>query len=171
MVYGLMRYDALEASGVFRPVLRPDRLLVAELALRGEIHQVPEVLWFRRNGAASSVARQRQTLMVPGTEPKWFWWPPFLQHAAMLRREYDPATLAALGIRDGDWPRMLRQLQLAYGWRHVRKTDTSTAIGRGIERVVYARKLAKQKLLLGVYHTLVAMHAAIDRLKGSGKRA
>ena len=171
MVYGLMRYDAFAASGVFRPVLRPDRLLIAELTLRGEIHQVPEVLWFRRNGPASSVARQRQTLMLPGTEPTWFWWPPPLQHAAMLRRHYDAATLAALRITPADWRRMLRQLQFAYGWRHVRKTDTSTAIGRGIERAVHARKLAKQKILLGVYHTLVAMHAAIDRLKGSGKRA
>ena len=171
MVYGLIRYAAFEASGVFRPVLRPDRLLIAELTLRGEIHQVPEVLWFRRNGAASSVARQRQTLMLPGTEPTWFWWPPFMQHAAMLRREYDAATLASLGISTSEWPGMLRQLQLAYGWRHVRKTDTSTAIGRGIERVVYARKLAKQKVLRGVYHTLVAMHAALDRFKGSGRRA
>ena len=80
-------------------------------------------------------------------------------------------VLAGVPGAAADWPGMLRQLQLAYGWRHVRKTDTSTAIGRGIERVVYARKLAKQKVLLGVYHTLVAMHAAIDRLKGSSKRA
>jgi hypothetical protein len=29
MVYGLMRMDALRRAGIFRPVLRPDRLVMS----------------------------------------------------------------------------------------------------------------------------------------------
>ena len=48
MVYGLMRMQALQAAGIFRPVLNPDRLLIAELMRQGEIRQVDEPLWYRR---------------------------------------------------------------------------------------------------------------------------
>ena len=67
MVYGLMRASAMREAGVFREVLCPDRLLLAELTLRGQIRQVPEVLWYRRQFAAGSVERQRSTLFAPGT--------------------------------------------------------------------------------------------------------
>lgn len=166
MVYGLMRLDALEAAGVFREVLRPDRLVIAELVLRGEVRQAPEVLWFRRNNPSASVVRQRHSLLLPGTEPSWFWWPPFLQHTTMLRRTYGAATLAALAIDAAEWQRMLRRYQLTYGWRHVKKTDTSTAIGRGIERVIYGWKMLKHYYRHAVYHVLVAIHGAWDRIRG-----
>ena len=62
MIYGLARARDVKACGVFRPVLVPDRLLIMELALRGEFQQVPEVLWFRRTyGRIFSLGRQRQS--------------------------------------------------------------------------------------------------------------
>ena len=66
MVYGLMRLDALLAAGVFRRVLRPDRLLMAELTLQGRFRQVPEALWFRRQPETASVDRQRFSLVLAG---------------------------------------------------------------------------------------------------------
>ena len=66
MVYGLMRLDALRRAGIFRRVLRPDRLLMAELTLQGRIRQVPEVLWFRRQSEGTSVERQRADARARG---------------------------------------------------------------------------------------------------------
>jgi glycosyltransferase involved in cell wall biosynthesis len=66
MVYGVMRLDALRKAGVFRRVLRPDRLLIAELTLYGRFRQAPEVLWYRRESAGTSVDRQSHSLVVAG---------------------------------------------------------------------------------------------------------
>jgi hypothetical protein len=165
MVYGLMRLAALGEAGIFRQVLRPDRLLIAELVLRGEIRQVPEVLWFRRNTATSSVARQAQTLLLPGTAPSWFWWPPWMQHARVFRHEYRAGTLRQLGLTTSEWRRMRAWYQLTYGWRHARKSETSYLLGRGLDRVVSARKLAKHYYHHAVYRTLVMLHAATDRVR------
>jgi len=96
MVYGLMRMAAVQRAGIFRVVLRPDKLLIAELTLYGHIRQVPEVLWYRRQSAATSVSRQRHTLVVQSETPRWFSAPPWLQHAIVLWREYvrtDPRPL------------------------------------------------------------------------------
>ncbi len=70
--------------GIFRRVLRPDRLLIAELILLGGVRQVPEALWFRRESNGASVDRQRHTLVLAGDEPKWFDTPPWFQHSVML---------------------------------------------------------------------------------------
>jgi len=58
MVYGLIRMRALEAAGVFRPVLNPDRLLIAELSHQGEIRQVAEPLWWRRQSDGGHAFRE-----------------------------------------------------------------------------------------------------------------
>lgn len=163
MVYGLMRVEALRAAGIFRPVLRPDRLLVAELVLRGEIRQVPEILWFRRTTGTASVARQRHTLLRPGTEPYWFRWPPWLQHARILRREYPPRTLTALGLTPGQWRWMRLRYQAAYAWRHARKSETSYLLGRGLDGVIHAGKLARHYYHHAVYRVLVTVHAWRNR--------
>ena len=171
MVYGLMRFDALREAGVFRSVLRPDRLLVAELVLQGEIRQVPEVMWFRRQAAATSVERQRHTLMLPGSEPRWFWWPPWLQHASMLNREYAARVDRRFGLTRGEWRRMLLTYQLTYGWRHVRKSETSHAVGRAIDGAVWIRKRVKHYYHHAVYHTLVGGRAAWGKARRAGRRA
>jgi glycosyltransferase involved in cell wall biosynthesis len=165
MVYGLMRIAALRDAGIFRTVLRPDRLLVAELALRGGIRQVPDVLWFRRNAVTASVARQRHTLVVAGEEPAWFWWPPWMQHARQLRCAYDEADLARLGVTPAQWRRMRVLYQLTYGWRHARKSETSYILGRGLDRLIRARKQLKHAALHGVYRTLMTLHDLRARVR------
>jgi glycosyltransferase involved in cell wall biosynthesis len=82
MVYGLFRVAALQAAGVLRDVLLPDRLLVAELSLRGEFVQVERVLWHRRGAPRTSgeVARQRaRSEPFPGSGLPWP-----VQHARAL---------------------------------------------------------------------------------------
>jgi hypothetical protein len=176
MVYGLMRMDALRRAGIFRPVLRPDRLLVVELTLQGRIRQVPEVLWFRRQSAGTSVERQRTTLMLPGTEPRWFSWPPWLQHSRVLWREYairseEEKRVEGLPLTRAQWARMILRYQYTYGWRHFRKTGTSHALGRGVENVVWTKKIARHHYHHAVYNTLVGSRKLRGRLKRAGRRA
>jgi hypothetical protein len=169
MVYGVMRMSAFLRTGIFRPVLRPDRLVIVELTLQGRIRQVPEVLWFRRQSMGTSVERQQTTLVLPGTEPRWFSWPPWLQHSLILWREYVPSP--EQGITRAQWARMILRYQLTYGTRHFRKTSTSHAIGRGIENVVWSKKIAKHHYHHAVYNTLVGARKAKGRLKRAGRRA
>ena len=95
MVYGLFRVDALERCGVFRDVLLPDRLLLAELSLEGTLVQVPRVLWRRQVTVSSepTLARQRRTLFPrPVTRSLVPWW---FTHAVALARARRP--IAAYG--------------------------------------------------------------------------
>jgi len=172
MVYGLIRMPALRRAGVFRPVLRPDRLLMAELTLQGRIRQVPEVLWYRRQSNGASVERQRSTLMVAGTEPRWFFWPPWYQHSLVLWQEYAGASARpATALSRGTWVRMALGYQVAYALRHFRKTDTSHAWGRAKNRVALAKKRTKHAYHHGVYHTLMGLRALRGKLRRGGRRA
>ncbi len=160
MVYGLMRIEALRKAGVFRRVLRPDRLLVAELTLYGRFRQVPEVLWFRRESAGTSVERQRHSLVLAGDESEGFGAPPWWQHARVLWQVYAAGPVPALSLSRGDWVRMLLRYQLTYGWRHFRKTEASHAIGRGIDNTIWVKKIARHYWHHAVYNTLVGARAA-----------
>ena len=94
MVYGLFRADALEACGVLRDVLMPDRLVLAELSLHGEFRQVPELLWHRRlRDRAVDAPLQRGPELFPGGRPSRLpWW---LAHARVLARAKGVAVAAA----------------------------------------------------------------------------
>lgn len=83
MIYGLFRVDALERTGGFRRVILPDRLLLTELSLQGEFHQVPEVLWYRRLMVAVTFSRQRNALFAPSAPLSSYapWW---LTHSCAL---------------------------------------------------------------------------------------
>ncbi|HVR76114.1 MAG TPA: glycosyltransferase family A protein [Planctomycetota bacterium] len=83
MVYGLFRVNELLASGGFRRVLMPDRLLLCELALRGPLRQVREILWFRRYGGLLDLERQ-QTAFFPGGAPGYTRVPWWITHVAAL---------------------------------------------------------------------------------------
>ena len=144
MVYGLMRVPALRAAGIFREVMNPDRLLIAELTLQGQIQQVPEVLWVRRRSAVASITRQRVTLLA-GNTPPWFSWPSMLQHAYILTREYlrspqPPVRLPALQLM-----RMLAFYQVTSLTRTFRKTETSKQIDRTAEQAAFAAKVTKKR--------------------------
>jgi glycosyltransferase involved in cell wall biosynthesis len=157
MVYGLMRVRALVASGIFRPVLNPDRLLIAELSRQGEIRQVQAPLWFRRQSDAASVARQRASLFA-GPLPPRFHWPPSLQHAVVLRRE--GFTLPMIGT-----------YVIASGWRAIRKTETSKSVGRGVDNIHFVKKLVKKAFHHAVYYTLVGARIVAAKTRRATRKA
>jgi glycosyltransferase involved in cell wall biosynthesis len=145
MVYGLVRMRALEAAGIFRSVRQPDRLLIAQLTLDGQIRQVAEPLWSRRQSSIGSVTRQSMSLFAGATPPR-FNWPPTLQHAIVLQR---------YGVR----PSMIAAYIIASAWRAARKTEVSKSIGRGIDNLHFVKKVIKKGFNHAVYHTLVGARA------------
>jgi glycosyltransferase involved in cell wall biosynthesis len=157
MVYGLMRVRALQAAGIFRPVLNPDRLLIAELSQQGEILQVAEPLWRRRQSDGASIERQRQSLFA-GSLPPRFNWPPSLQHAVLLRHEGFALPMIATYVA-------------ASGWRATRKTDVSKSIGRGIDTVHFAKKLVKKGVHHAIYYTLVGVRKLAGKSRRASRRA
>jgi glycosyltransferase involved in cell wall biosynthesis len=171
MVYGVMRVSALTRAGIFRRVLRPDRLLIAELTLLGGIRQVPEALWFRRESNGASVDRQRHSLVLAGDEPKWFHSPPWFQHSVVLWQEYARPEHPPLPISRSAWVRMLLRYQLTYGWKHFRKTEASHAVGRGIDHVIWTKKITRHYWHHAVYNTLVGARAGWGRTRRIVRRA
>ena len=170
MVYGLMRVKALTRAGIFRRVLRPDRLLVAELMLFGGVRQVPEALWFRRESNGASVDRQRHSLVLAGDEPKRFHAPPWFQHSVVLWEQYARPEPPPLPISRMAWRRMLLRYQLTYGWKHFRKTEASHAVGRGIDNVIWTKKITKHHWHHAVYNTLVGGRALWGKTRRFGRR-
>jgi glycosyltransferase involved in cell wall biosynthesis len=170
MVYGLMRVPALVRSGIFRVVLRPDKLLIAEMALHGEIRQVPDVLWFRRETAAPSVTRQMHTLVLADEAPPWFGWPPSLQHVRFLYRAYAASPATRLGLDRGAWLRMLVRYESSYGWKHFRKSGTFNRLNRTLDNVIWVRKITMHHLRHLIYETLVGLRALRGRLRRAWRR-
>jgi hypothetical protein len=103
MVYGLFRAEALQQAGVFRRLLAPDRLLLAELTVLGEFRQVPEVLWERRFRGIHSTNRHRRGSFPDGA-PLYTYAPPSVQHVAaafgayVVRGQAKPAVGRARGL-------------------------------------------------------------------------
>src|SRR6185436_3460296 len=83
MIYGLVRADALQAAGVFRHVVTPDRQVLLALSLFGEVKQVPEVLWYREFVRVFDVQRQREVFSPDGV-PVHMYLPSHVQHFATL---------------------------------------------------------------------------------------
>src|SRR5262245_3864527 len=84
MVYGLYRAEVLQRAGVYRKIVVPDRLLLAELSLYGQFSQVPEVVWFRRwYGRVVSLGRQRASFF-PGAARLHAYCPWWVSHPASL---------------------------------------------------------------------------------------
>jgi hypothetical protein len=75
LIYGLFRTAAIARAGVFRDVLLPDRMLLAEASIDGRFAEVPEMLWQRRQLGQATIARQRRTLFSdPPAHVKLPWW-------------------------------------------------------------------------------------------------
>lgn len=83
MVYGVYRVSALEQAGVFRYSLLPDRLLLTELSVYGDLRQVPERLFYRRVTSPPSIERQRASFWPDGA-PHWTRAPWYLQHMVLF---------------------------------------------------------------------------------------
>lgn len=173
MVYGLMRPEAVRKAGVFREVLCPDRLLLAELTLQGEIHQVPAVLWYRRQFSTGSVSRQRQSLFAPGAPRPGALTPPWWLHARALWRTYGPVASSRVALT-----RMVASYALFYAFRHVSKTPTQRDIVWLLQRPRWAYKRAKHGALAAVYGALVrarragitpALERVCERLTGRSR--
>jgi len=156
MVYGLIRMRALEAAGTFRPVLNPDRLLIAELTRQGDIRQVQQPLWSRRQPPGASVARQSTSLFA-GAPPPRFNWPPSLQHAVVLRGEGFGTSLIAIYV-------------IASAWRATRKTETSKSIARGVDNVHFVKRVVKKGFHHAVYYTLVGARKVSAKSRRATRR-
>lgn len=105
MIYGLMRAEALEAAGVFRAVLTPDRQVLLALSLFGQFRQVPEVLWYREVLREFDAARQRDVFFPDGV-PLYMYLPSHLQHCLTMLWDY--------GIRGRGRPAFGRLQGVAY---------------------------------------------------------
>jgi glycosyltransferase involved in cell wall biosynthesis len=105
LVYGLMRARALEAAGVFRHVLTPDRQVLLALSLFGQVRQVPEVLWYRELTRDFDLDRQRKAFFPDGT-PLYAYLPSHVQHCATLLWDF--------GIRGKGRPRFGRIAGASY---------------------------------------------------------
>lgn len=110
MVYGLFRADALDAAGVFRDVIGPDRLLLVELSFRGTFRQVPRLLWHRRFRKLFHRRRQRRTIWL-GRAPLWSYLAPWRTHLAALLWLYVIRPRPDVGRADG--LRLVREVQRA----------------------------------------------------------
>ena len=155
MVYGLMRADAVRKAGVFRDVLAPDRLLMAELTIHGEIRQVPRVLWYRRQFDVGSVTRQRHTLFGPGARPRHAALPTWLQHARVLWRTYASTGSSPLAPTRASARWLVARYTFAYALRHHRKTVMHRRFAAAAWWCRCALKKAKHWFLLAVFYTLV----------------
>ena len=56
-IYGLMRSSVLRKTGLFRNTIGSDNLLLAELSLRGEIHQLPLFLFKKKIRSGSIIKK------------------------------------------------------------------------------------------------------------------
>jgi len=157
MVYGVMRADALRRAGVFREVLCPDRLLIAELTLQGQIRQVPHVLWFRRQFLEGSIARQRTTLFAPGAGRPSAFTPPWYLHARSLWATYAGKDGSPLQLSRVEVASLVLEYATAYAWRHYGKSSVQRGLLSvlGWPRWVYKR--AKHALLLALYAVLITL--------------
>jgi len=83
MIYGLARVSALQAAGVFRRVVTPDRQVLLALSLFGQVRQIPEVLWYREVLRVFDLRRQREVFFPDGA-PLYTYLPSHVQHCALL---------------------------------------------------------------------------------------
>jgi hypothetical protein len=169
MVYGVMRPDAVRRAGVFRDVLCPDRLLLAELTLQGQIRQVADVLWFRRQFSTGSVSRQRQSLFAPGGARPGALTPPWYMHARSLWQTYGRSNRASDGTSDRvtlppphshptALARMIALYAGSYAVRHYVKGQHEVLSVFGLPRWLY--KQARHGVLLGAHKVLVGARQA-----------
>jgi len=181
IVFGLIRSDLLRRTGLIRPYKAADVVLNAELALYGELWQLPERLYNQRMHSANS-ARAR---MSEEEEARWYdpsasagtanlGWQLLREHARCIRRAKIPAHQKAARLRDlGSLPpaRALVAFNLARGeakYRLIRKlsdrsqprirTLKAWMLYRQLRRAAPPRWKAIADQLRGVDDELVLQH-------------
>ncbi|HYZ16448.1 MAG TPA: glycosyltransferase [Candidatus Acidoferrum sp.] len=112
-VFGLFRADVLRATPVLRTVIGADMLLLADVALRGRIAEVPEVLFYERWHPGTSVNANptlddRAAWFDPGARgnllnavPHWRWLAAYVR--SISRAPLQPAQRAACLVALRPW--------------------------------------------------------------------
>jgi glycosyltransferase involved in cell wall biosynthesis len=100
IIYGLMRTDAVRKTGLLRSFPGGDIPLIAELALYGRFHEIPEFLFFRRmHPTASSSFKDdvslTQQFFDPNTKGRLF-----LREWQHLRAHWRSVSRAPLGLAE-----------------------------------------------------------------------
>jgi hypothetical protein len=108
--------------------------------------------------------------VLAGDEPPGFSRPPWLQHVQLLWREYADRDPRPFGLSKATWITMLLRYQLTYAWRHFRKTETSHTMVRGVDQVIWAKKITKHHYHHAVYNTLVGGRALWGRVRRGARR-
>ncbi len=139
-IYGLFRAASLEKVPVLRPHLLPDRLLLTELALLGEVRPVRQYLFYRRYRSLFSTQRQIRASFVDGV-PLYARLPWWLSHSAALFRSYVAAPSKEAPI-DRVTGLKVAGSYLALGIGH----DVSRA--RRLARKAYRERLKQAKSVL-----------------------
>lgn len=141
MVYGIFRVQALERAGVFRYALQPDRLLLTEVSLQGDLRQCRDYLFYRRVTEAPSLERQRAAFW-PDRAPRWSRLPWSWQHIALL----------SMALARGEGPPALDAHQRVRLAGHHAIAITSYASKASVGRLYYqriVRRRSLKRLLLG----------------------
>ena len=139
--------------------------------LYGGVRQVPEALWFRRE---SDGDERRAAAPLAGAGRRRAEVVPRAAMVSALGRAVAgvraPEHAAAADLAQWRGRGMLLRYQLTYGWRHFRKTEASHAVGRGIDNVIWTKKITKHHWHHAVYNTLVGGRAAWGRTRRFGRR-
>lgn len=112
--YGVFRAEAIRRTGLYRPIFGWEKVLMAEVALQGKFHLVPERLFFQR---VHDAALSRQVLTGPRQVLQSHYDGRRLPYLAYIRGYTAAAKRSALG-----WPsRMLCLLWIAAYTLQLRK--------------------------------------------------
>jgi glycosyltransferase involved in cell wall biosynthesis len=101
--FGLTRLDLLRRTRLHGDYADSDRVLLAELALHGRFHQVPEYLFFRRAHA------QQSTAIAPDRQARTVWFNPaytgklVFPHFRQLREYLAVLRRVPIGWLDRTW--------------------------------------------------------------------
>jgi glycosyltransferase involved in cell wall biosynthesis len=91
-VFGVIRASTLRLTPLVGSYVSSDKILLGELALRGEFYEIPEHLFFRRDHPQTSVRanpfKERSAWFDPANKgklqsPRWRW---FFGHLSSIRR-------------------------------------------------------------------------------------
>lgn len=127
-IFGLMRTDVLRTTGLIGPYVGSDMILLGELALRGEFHEIPERLFMRRDHPQTSIRSnpnlyERSSWFDPAARqkpvwPRWRWLAEYIY--AIRRSELSPLEALRCYMILSRWMRWHKD-ELSYEARYALK--------------------------------------------------